>query len=254
MPMVVKCGSCGSRFRLNEELLKGTRGARVRCRNCGEFFVVRKDMEPPGPERGKVFLQVEDLFLSRGEAPAPPASEKPRAGFRILLAGVLSALAIAGTLLFLLGQRPFRAAPAASRTTPARTLAERPAYEIREAEGYPGCSADGQSFFVVYGTVANVGKAASDGIRVRASLLGTDNQVILEGESFAGNRIDKALLPHMTRVRIDEFLRVEYGDWNSNRNIPEGGSLPFMMVFFDPPRPVGSFVVKAMDAGEPVGM
>lgn len=254
MPLVVTCGSCGSRFRLKETLLEGTKGARIRCRNCGEYFVVRKNGEPPEPEAGKIILQVEDLFLPLNEVPAPLAGEKPRARFRILLTGVLSALAISAAMLFFLGQKPFQAAPVKSRTAPAGSAAERPVYEIRDTEGYPGRSADGQSFFVVHGTVANVGKGPSDGIRVRASLLGTDNQVILEGESFAGNLIDKAVLPHMTRVRIDEFLGVRYGDWNSNRNIPEGGSLPFMVVFFDPPGPVGSFIVRATDAGEPVGL
>jgi hypothetical protein len=35
-----------------------------------------------------------------------------------------------------------------------------------------------------------------------------------------------------------------------NRNIPAGKTLPFMVVFFDPPEGVESFRVKAIDAGE----
>jgi len=54
----------------------------------------------------------------------------------------------------------------------------------------------------------------------------------------------------MTRVRIEGFLGMRHGDGDVNRNIPAGKTLPFMVVFFDPPEGVGSFRVKAIDAEE----
>jgi len=35
-----------------------------------------------------------------------------------------------------------------------------------------------------------------------------------------------------------------------NRDIPTGKTLPFMVVFFDPPEGIESFVVKAMNSEE----
>jgi hypothetical protein len=41
---------------------------------------------------------------------------------------------------------------------------------------------------------------------------------------------------------------MRYGEGDVNRNIPAGKTLPFMVVFFDPPEGVESFRVKAIDA------
>ncbi len=40
--MIIECGSCNSRFRLDEAKITG-RGARVRCRKCGEAITVMKE-------------------------------------------------------------------------------------------------------------------------------------------------------------------------------------------------------------------
>lgn len=45
--MIIECKTCHARFRLDESKIKG-RGARVKCRKCGEQIVVLKDAEP-GP-------------------------------------------------------------------------------------------------------------------------------------------------------------------------------------------------------------
>jgi len=98
--------------------------------------------------------------------------------------------------------------------------------------------------------VTNVGKTVSSGIRIQATLLGKDNQVIMQNEAFAGNLIDESLMAHMNRVRIEGFLGMRYGEGNSNRDIPVGMSLPFMVVFFDPPEGIQSFTVKAVNVDE----
>jgi predicted Zn finger-like uncharacterized protein len=303
MAMIVTCDSCRSRFQLDEALLKGAKGARIRCRRCGGIIVLlvqgSPEMQEPEPppmaepeapreeaplapirpgratsppvsEAEKV-LRLEDLFLSPQDAVAstgrpggdpPVAPETPpqihfgfphhrrHSRFLILLASCLSVLLMAGAAYFYLDPNLFRRSPAKALPVLGNLPAERPSYEIRDAKGYFNRPTAGQSFFVVRGTIANVGKGWSDGIRVRASLLGADNEVISESESFAGNLIEENLLPHMTRVRIEEFLGMRYGEGNVNRNIQAGGSLPFMVVFFDPPEPVESFTVIAMDAEE----
>jgi predicted Zn finger-like uncharacterized protein len=43
--MIIECPACRTRFRLDEAKIKG-RGARVRCRRCGEPIVVLKPEEP----------------------------------------------------------------------------------------------------------------------------------------------------------------------------------------------------------------
>jgi len=47
--MIIECQTCHTRFRLDESRIKG-RGARVKCRKCGDSIVVLKDSAPaPAP-------------------------------------------------------------------------------------------------------------------------------------------------------------------------------------------------------------
>jgi hypothetical protein len=136
----------------------------------------------------------------------------------------------------------------------AQSASEHPVFDVRNLKGDLNKQATGERLYVIKGTVTNMGKTASSGIRIQATLLGKDNQVIMQNESFAGNQIDESLMTHMNRVRIEGFLGMRYGEGNANRDIPVGTSLPFMVVFFDPPEGIQSFTVKAMDVGEAAGI
>jgi hypothetical protein len=135
----------------------------------------------------------------------------------------------------------------ASVVTPAGTE-RKPAYEIRGMESFHAEAFGGGKLFVIQGTVANVGKGPSRGILLRATLLGKDNQALLDNAVFAGNRVDNTTLRHADREVILKILTVRDGAGNANRDIPAGSSLPFMAVFFDPPAQFESFAVKAADA------
>lgn len=90
--MIIECPSCRTRFRLDEAKIKG-RGARVRCRRCGDTIVVLKPEEPPqAPPRGSgaglldlrtiVQESLGDASAAASkreyEAPAPPSSSAER--------------------------------------------------------------------------------------------------------------------------------------------------------------------------------
>jgi hypothetical protein len=124
----------------------------------------------------------------------------------------------------------------------------KPAYDVRDLNSFHVKTFIGGNLFVIQGTVANVGKGPSRGIRVQATLLGKDNQALVDNTVFAANLVDNTTLRHANRALIEGLLGVRYGDRNVNRDIPAGASLPFMVVFFDPPGQIGYFTVKALDA------
>ncbi len=67
--MIIECQTCHARFRLDESRIKG-RGARVKCRKCGNGIVVIKDAAPPaapGP----------DGFFDLGSAVREVAGDRP---------------------------------------------------------------------------------------------------------------------------------------------------------------------------------
>ena len=179
----------------------------------------------------------------------PPSSRLPHGRVLLLVAG-LSVLLLAGGLLYfgvprlhhpLLGN----AAPGKGGDVTGKTR-----FDIRDVKWYRNRQPTGESLYVIKGNVVNVGKGNSSGILIQAALLDNNNQTIGKSEVFAGNMIDETLLPHMSRIRIEGFLGMRYGEGNANRDIPAGKSLPFMVVFFDPPGGGESITVRATDAEE----
>ena len=359
MSMVIACESCESRFRFNEELLKGAKGALVKCPRCGERILVRNPAAPrpmppvspgsiprdttpivhrvsppleppvappaaptkpplPGPPTavvtnnspvqvegqggmispvppkrhdagdelaaiigsgavlpeipGKYAQRVEDLFRSPSEAeidlilsgkvdpsmedleagpawsvpPPRPLHQRP-----LFIAAVISVLLLlGGGAFYYVDGNPGRKALDRLFPVKAQNAYGHPVFDLQNLKGDLSKQATGERLFVIKGTVTNVGNSLSRGIRIQATLLGMDNQAVMQNETFAGNLIDESLMPHMPRVRIEGYLGMRYGEGDTNRDIPVGVSLPFMVVFFDPPEGIQSFTVKAMDVGE----
>jgi len=71
--MIIECQTCHARFRLDEARIKG-RGARVRCRKCGDSIVVLKGgaAAPPAADGDGFFDLGSAVRDSAGEGPVPP--------------------------------------------------------------------------------------------------------------------------------------------------------------------------------------
>jgi predicted Zn finger-like uncharacterized protein len=73
--MIIECQTCHARFRLDESRIKG-RGARVKCRKCGDSIVVLKDgasaPAPPAPGGDDFFDLGSAVRDSAGESSGSP--------------------------------------------------------------------------------------------------------------------------------------------------------------------------------------
>jgi predicted Zn finger-like uncharacterized protein len=131
---------------------------------------------------------------------------------------------------------------------PAAVPAGRSHYAVRDVAWNFFRKTDAGDLLVLKGTVVNAGLGTSAGIRIQATLLGKDNVVVGERDVFAGNVLDNTALRHASRPILTGLLNLRFGDGDRNRDIPPGGSLPFMVVFFDPPPNIDSIEVKGVDA------
>ena len=227
---------------------------------------------PDPPEfPGRNLLRLEELFIhpsavEEGRIPGggeedprkirpagpewnPPA-RRPRYRRPLFLAAAISILLLAGGTFYFVDGNSGRKSTDSVIPSRARSTPENSVFDVVNVKGFLIRKPSGEPFYVVKGTVTNIGKALSSGIRIEATLLGKDNQAIVKNGSFAGNVIDESLIPHMNRVRIEGFLGMRHREGDENRDIPAGKTLPFMVVFFDPPEGVESFRVKATDAEE----
>jgi hypothetical protein len=220
---------------------------------------------------GRNALRLEDLFIHPSDvegdripdggddgpmvirSPGPgwnPPPRRPLYRRPIFLAVAISILLLAGGTFYFVDGNSGRKSSDSVLPVRARSAPEQAVFDVGNLKGYLNKRASGGPLYVVKGTVTNVGKVLSGGIRIEATLLGKDNQAIVKNGTFPGNVIDESLISHMSRVRIEGFLGMRYGQGDVNRDIPAGKTLPFMVVFFDPPEGVESFRVKAIDAEE----
>ena len=58
--MIIECQACRARFKLDESRIKG-KGARIRCRKCGETIIVMKSDIPPAKPSPPVGKELFDL-------------------------------------------------------------------------------------------------------------------------------------------------------------------------------------------------
>jgi len=198
---------------------------------------------PDGGEDGPMVIR----------SPGPgwiPTRRRPLYRRPLFLAAAISILLLAGGAFYFVDGNSGRKSSGNVLPVRARNAPEHAVFDVGNLKGYLNKQASGEPLYVVKGTVTNVGKVLNRGIRIEAALLGKDNQVIVKNGTFPGNVIDESLISHMSRVRIEGFLGMRYGQGDVNRDIPAGKTLPFMVVFFDPPEGVESFRVKAIEAEE----
>jgi len=228
------------------------------------------DSDPPDIP-GKKVLRLEEMFIhpsavDEGRVPGGgeedlrkvrpagrkwnPSARPPRYRRPLFLAAAISLFLVVGGAFYFVDGNSGRASSGNVLPARARSAPEKAVFDVGNLKGSLNKQASGEPLYVVKGTVTNVGKTLSSGIHIEATLLGRDKQVIVKKGAFAGNVIDESLISHMTRVRIEGFLGMRHGDGDVNRDIPAGKTLPFMVVFFDPPEGIESFVVNAMDAEE----
>jgi len=179
-----------------------------------------------------------------------PPPRRPLYRRPLFLAVAIPVLLLAGVTFYSVDGNFVRKASDSVLPVRARNIPEISVFDVKNVKGYLNRKPSGESFYVVKGTVTNIRKALRSGIRIEATLVGKDNQAIVNNGTFAGNVIDESLVPHMSRIRIEGFLGMRHGEGDVNRDIPAGKTLPFMVVFFDPPEGVESIRVKAIDAEE----
>jgi len=117
-------------------------------------------------------------------------------------------------------------------------------YKVENLAGFYGTGGKAGKRFVIQGMVTSQGPEKTSGIRVRAELLDKNNQTIAEKTAYAGNIIPA--LDSADREQIETAMANRFGDKLSNVDIPPGHSVPFMVVFFDPPEGIEEYRVEAL--------
>jgi predicted Zn finger-like uncharacterized protein len=105
--------------------------------------------------------------------------------------------------------------------------------------------------FVIQGDVVNNFETAKEFIKVEASLY-DENGVAVESKTrLIGNTVSLFQLQMLTKEELKAALTNEVGLLTNNTNVPPGGSVSFVIVFYNPPETVQEFGVKVVEAKNP---
>jgi predicted Zn finger-like uncharacterized protein len=265
--MVVTCPECGTRFELDESLIRGE-SAKGRCSRCGHIFVIRRpaggppEEEPapeplPGPPPPEPELpeEPEAAFASVPEAPipvpepeeapgppAPPAAPRRRAWIPALLLLVAAGAGLAAWRLvpFLLqggAGAPKAAAPAVTELkmpAPPPSLAELREIRIEVGEANFGRLVHPQAgrLLVLTGEVVNQGDKARGPVKLKAALLDARHREVAQRLGYAGVTLSEKELLTLAPAEIDQRLQAPPG---REAILRPAERRPFTLVFFGVP-------------------
>jgi hypothetical protein len=98
--------------------------------------------------------------------------------------------------------------------------------------------------FVIEGRVTNNHSESCHSIKVKGILFDERGRQAAEKTAYCGNLLKREEIQSYPPDRIEKTLQNVYGSGLSNFDVAPGGSLPFMLVFFDPPEKVSEFSVE----------
>jgi predicted Zn finger-like uncharacterized protein len=236
--MEIDCPSCNSQFNLPDAAVRP--GAKLRCTVCSHVFPL------PAPENG--------ADGASGQQPPhdPLQMAKPARSKKIMLIGLL-ALVIhcgaggGGLWWYLKGHGNIPATPASALS--AAQKVER--LTMRNVRQYYVTNDKTGPISIIEGKVVNGFPAPKELIEVEAALYGQDKNPLVSKRQYAGTSLSHFQLQVLGEKELEAFINNKLEVLTNNTNIPPGGEVPFMVLFYNPPPTVTEFGVKIVDVRDP---
>lgn len=266
--MTVTCPNCKTTYNFPDD--KARPGAKLRCTVCRQVFVLPA---PDAPEPAAESMPVPpvsdsapstagpDLSISIGE-PARRGKGRRKTGIALLLLLVLAGggglawkyTSVLDPLKNTLGL----SAPLTKEATEAEQAARLAALvgelELRGVRQYivHNDKIDG-NISVIEGRVVNGFDEPRSLIKVEASLYDSTGKLLISKPQVAGSMVSLFQLQVLSEQELENALTNNKLDIVvNNMNVPPGGTVPFMLVFYKPPEDATDFSVRVIGASLPV--
>lgn len=234
--MEVSCPECSSRFNLPDKFAKP--GAKLRCAVCKNVFqlpgeVKRQPPPPPPPS----------TVMEKGAAePLPQLPAKKKHGKLWLAASVLLAVAAGVASWF------FYSGDSAPKPTEEELSKNVEQLTMRNVRQYTLPNEKVGKVFVIEGRVVNEFPEPKELIELEAAIYDKNRQPVKVKRQLAGAQLSLFQLQVLSEKEMESFLNNKMEILANNTNVPPGGEVPFMMLFYAPPDDLSEFGVKITDA------
>lgn len=218
--MEITCPKCSSRFNLPDKVAKP--GAKLRCTVCKTVFQLPgkppereklPDMAAPGKSGKKIWISLFVLLL--------------------LCAGG------AGAWYYLQGRAPQESVEDVAKKVERLTM--------RNVRQYNLLNEKVGKVFVIEGKVVNEFNEPKDFIELEGAIFDNAKRTIAAKRQLAGTQLSLFQLQVLSEKEMESFLHNKMEILANNTNVPPGGEVPFMILFYAPPENVAEFGVKIVD-------
>ena len=222
--MEVRCPNCSSRFNLPDQLARP--GVKLRCSVCKTVFA---------------YDPAEQLAT---QGPLPDMPVKKRVSLGKLLGLLLLVLVCAG------GAYWYVKHSAAEKDGPPteQELAKKvEMLTMRNVRQYYVDNEKVGKVFVIEGKVVNEFPEPKELVTVEAAIYDKDKKTLATKKQLGGVQLSLFQLQVLSEKEMESFLNNKVEILTNNTNVPRGGEVPFMVLFYAPPDGVAEFGVRIVD-------
>ncbi len=253
--MEVQCPQCQSRFHLPDAVVRPN--VKLRCSVCKHVFRYEEPASSAAPQSSApaaapsaVAAEGQNLDDFSLDASSPAGAEAPKVGKKMskllisILVLVLCAGGGAGAWWYMQqgseGSETVVATSQVSKSVELMTMRNVRQYYVKnEKIG---------DIFVVEGKVVNEFPEPKDLIEVEAAIYAANKSVLMAKKQLAGTVLSLFQLQVLGEEELESFLHSEIEILTKNTQVPKGGEVPFMVLFYNPPAEVAEFGVKILSA------
>lgn len=237
--MEVQCPHCSSRFNLPDKLVKP--GAKLRCSVCKNVFT----LETPGKEAAaKAAARKAEPVVKKAPARTvvPARKEKKGASFLVWIGLLVFLLVLGGAgywyyIQFPTGnKRPQLSDAELAQRVSMLTMRNVRQYYVKNEKVGEVC--------VIVGDVRNEFPQPKALIRVEAAIYDKNRKPLAVKQQLAGSQLSPFQLEVLGEKEMESFLQSSTDIYIRNSNVPPGGEVPFMVLFYVPSDTVAEFGVR----------
>lgn len=227
--MEIKCPKCASRFNLPDSLAMP--GAKLRCSVCSTVFQL--------PDNGASASNTG----SDNKSVLPEMNSAKKSGRKLYWLFLLIILIAAGGVGYYYYGRLPEKAPLEEETAKKVEM-----LTMRNVRQYNVLNEKVGKVFVIEGKVVNEFPSPKELIELEGAIYDENKKPVREKKQLAGTQLSLFQLQVLSENEMESFLNNKVEILANNTNIPPGGEVPFMILFYEPPENITEFGVKIIDA------
>ncbi|MDE5879150.1 MAG: zinc-ribbon domain-containing protein [Desulfovibrio sp.] len=238
--MEVKCPQCASRFNLPDAAAKP--GAKLRCAVCKTVFAL-PGAAPGAPQPDAQAAPSKAPRKETRKEPLPELGHKRKGRSKLWLILLLLLLLAGGGAgayyyFFMNRETPPSEADIAKKVE---------LLTMRNVRQYNVLNEKVGKVFVIEGRVVNEFPEPKELIALEGAIYDKDKKPLSVKKQLAGTQLSLFQLQVLSEKEMEAFLNNKVEILTNNTNVPPGGEVPFMILFYDPPDDVAEFGVKIVD-------